>query len=158
MQARATRFFTNSAGALLLAVALAMFIANWASAPLTQPHDPVLMVPMQNLFWIVGAVALVVAMVCLFGERVWLKMTLILWLVVNLLAYQIGFSLKGGHSGFSVYLNSLAEAFGISPIAAGLILQIIFVYLLLGGCVFLVFKYAAIVTLRKPDAAPKQGT
>jgi len=51
-------------------VGLAVFMANWASAGLTQPHDPVLRVPMRNLFWIVGAIALVVAMICLFGERV----------------------------------------------------------------------------------------
>jgi len=141
MQTKTIRFFTNSAGVLLLAVGLALFMANWASAGLTQPHDPVLRVSMRNLFWIVGAIALVVAMICLFGERVWLKITLILWLAVNLLAYQIGFFLKGGHAGFSVYLSSLAEAFGISSIAAELILQIISTYLLLAGCGFLVFKW-----------------
>jgi hypothetical protein len=141
MQAKATRFFTNSAGTLLLAVALAMFIANWASAGLTQPHDPVLAVSMDNLFWIVGVMALVVAMICLFSERVWLKITLILWLAVNLFAYQIGFFLKGSHAGFSVYLTSLAEAFGIPPVAAELILQIIMAYLLFGGCEFLAYKW-----------------
>ena len=117
----------------MLAVALAMFIANWASAGLTQPHDPVLMVPMQNLFWIVGIIALIVAMICLFGEQVWLKITLVLWLAVNLLAYQIGLLWKGSHAGFSVYLSSLADAFGITSHTAYLILGILFLYLLIGG-------------------------
>jgi DNA-directed RNA polymerase subunit RPC12/RpoP len=141
MQAKATRFFTNSAGTLLLAVALAMFIANWASAGLTQPHDPVLMVPMQNLFWIVGIIALVVAMICLFDKRVWLKITLVLWLAVNLFAYQIGFLLKGSHAGFSVYLNSLAEAFGITSHTAYLILEIVFLYLLVGSLASLLWLW-----------------
>ena len=117
----------------MLAVALAMFIANWASAGLTQPHDPVLMVPMQNLFWIVGAIALVVAMICLFGEQIWLKMTLILWLAVNLSAYQIGILWKGSHAGFSIYLSSLANAFGMTSHMAYLVLEILFLYLLIGG-------------------------
>jgi DNA-directed RNA polymerase subunit RPC12/RpoP len=133
MQAKVVRLFTNSAGALLLAVALAMFIANWASTGLMQPHDPVLMVSMRNLFWIVGAIALVAAMVCLFGERVWLKLTLVLWLAINLSAYQIGFLLKGGHAGFSVYLTSLADALGITSHTAYLILGTLFLYLLMGG-------------------------
>ena len=108
MQAKAVRFFTNSAGALLLAVALALFIANWDSAGLTQLHDPVFVISMQNLFWIVGAIALVVAMICLFGEhRVWLKMAIVLWLAVNLFAYQMGFLSKGSHAGFSVYLTAV---------------------------------------------------
>jgi DNA-directed RNA polymerase subunit RPC12/RpoP len=88
---------------------------------------------MRNLFWIVGAIALVVAMICLFGEQAWLKITLILWLAVNLFAYQIGFFWKGSHAGFSVYLNSLAEAFGMTSHTANLILGLVFLYLLIGG-------------------------
>jgi DNA-directed RNA polymerase subunit RPC12/RpoP len=141
MQAKATRFFTNSAGALLLAVALAMFIANWASAGLTQPHDLVLMVSMRNLFWIVGAIALVMAMICLFGEKIWLKITLILWLVGNLLAYQIGFLWTGGHAGFSVYLSSLAEVFSMTFRTTYLILGILFLYLLIGGLASLLWLW-----------------
>jgi DNA-directed RNA polymerase subunit RPC12/RpoP len=141
MQAKATRFFTNSAGALLLAVALAMFIANWASVGLTQPHDPVFMISMRNLFWIVGAIALVVAMICLFGEKIWLKITLVLWLAANLSAYQIGILWKGSHAGFSVYLNSLAEAFGITSHAAYLILGLVFLYLLVGSSASLLWLW-----------------
>ena len=141
MQSKAVRFFTNLAGALLLAVALAMFIANWASAGLTQPHDPVLMISMRNLFWIVGAIALVVAMVCLFGEQVWLKTTLVLWLAMNLFAYQIGFLWKGSHAGFSVYLNSLAGAFGMTSRTAYLILGIVFLCLLVGSSASLLWLW-----------------
>jgi DNA-directed RNA polymerase subunit RPC12/RpoP len=119
-----------------------MFIANWASAGLTQPHDPVFMVSMRNLFWIVGAIALVVAMICLFGEhQVWMKIALVLWLAVNLFAYQIGFLWKGSHAGFSVYLNSLAEAFGMASHTAYLILGLVFLYLLMGSLASLLWLW-----------------
>jgi DNA-directed RNA polymerase subunit RPC12/RpoP len=191
MQQKAVRFFTNSAGTLLMAVALALFVANWASTGLTQSHDPVLMISMRNLFWVVGVVALVVAMVCLFGEKIWLKTILILWLMMNLLAYQIGFLSKGIHVSFGVYLSSLAEAFGITAHTAYLILGIVFLYLLAGSLASLLWLWrnntggylenacahcgvyiefpaqgigqeiacphcGAMVTLQRPDGAPKE--
>src|ERR1035437_9926545 len=69
MQMKAIRFFTDSAGVLLLGMAMAMFIANWASAGLVPPRDPVFMVSMRTIFWIVGALELGVALICLLGER-----------------------------------------------------------------------------------------
>src|ERR1035437_10408835 len=90
MKPRIFRLFTDSAGALLLALAVAMFISNRANARFTLPHDPLLMISMRTTFWIMGAIELVVALVCLFGKQLRFKAVLVLWLAVNLFAYQIG--------------------------------------------------------------------
>ena len=126
---------------MLLTVALAMFIANLASAGFTQPHDPILVISMQNLFWIVGVISLVVAMICLFGEGGWLKITLVLWFAVNLFVYQLYFFWNRPHVGFSVYLGSLAKAFGMTSHAAYLILGIVFLYLLAGSLTSLLWLW-----------------
>ena len=141
MQMKAIRFFTDSAGVLLLGMAMAMFIANWASAGLVPPRDPVFMVSMRTIFWIVGALELSVALICLLGERVWWKAAMILWLGLNFLVYQAAFVWTGGHRSFSFYLESLARAFAITPTAAYLILGMVLLYLLSGGSVSLLWLW-----------------
>ncbi len=135
VQAKVIRFFTVSAGVLLLALATAMIIANWASAGLTQPHDQILLVPMQYLFWIASAAELVMSLICFFGDKIWLKQTFIFLLAANFWVYHLAYG-----NGLSGYLGSLADAFGVSPHTAELILEIAFLYLLIGSsCSWLLF-------------------
>ncbi len=145
MQLKLTRWFTNSAGALLLGGVLAMFLANWAGAGLIQPQDPIFMISVRNLFWIMGAVALGVALICLFAKRMWLKAALVVWLAMNLCVYEIGLLQQENYHGWGVYLGSISHAFGISPGTAGLILKIGLFYLLVGGLL-------ALLWLRREDA------
>ena len=141
MQLKAIRFFTDSAGALLLAVALAMFIANWASAGLTQPHDLTLMISMRNIFWIAGIIELGVAMVCLFGKQVGLKVILLCWLTMTLAVYQLGFSWNGDNRGVGAYLASMADTFGITSNTTYWLLKIVFLYLLIGSSIALLWLW-----------------
>ena len=143
------RLFTNSAGALLLAVALAMFIANWSSTGLVQPQDPVLMVSMRILFWFIGAATLGIGLVCLFGKRVSLKIIFVCWLTMNLAVYQLGWLWKGDNRGVGVYLTSMADAFGITSNTAYWLLQMVFLYLLIGSSVS-VLTFGAQTWMRKP--------
>jgi DNA-directed RNA polymerase subunit RPC12/RpoP len=129
------QIFTDSAGALLLALGLALLLANLASLGLIQPHDPVLKVSMDTVFWIGGTLLVGFALVCLFAKSKWLRLALILWLAVDFVVYQVGLHSMGVIHGFSGYLASLSSAFGISPKLAELTLNVAFAYLLLGGCV-----------------------
>jgi DNA-directed RNA polymerase subunit RPC12/RpoP len=74
-----------------------------------------------------------VGLVCLFGKQLRFKAILVLWLATNLFVYQIGFLWSGNHRGFSMYLGSLANTFGISSNIAYLILKIVSFYLLIGS-------------------------
>lgn len=141
MQMKTIRFFTNSAGVLLLALATAMLIANWASAGLVPPRDPVFMVSMRNTFWIIGAIELFVALVCLFGKHLGFKAILVLWLATNLFLYQIGFLWSGNHRSLGTYLGSLADTFGIASNTAYLILKIVSLYLLIGSSIALLWVW-----------------
>ena len=91
MQLKLIRWFTKSAGALLLASALAKYMANWADAGWVQPHDPLLNLPMRSFFWVVGTTELCVALVCLFGRQLWTKLMLMCWVASFFVVYQLIF-------------------------------------------------------------------
>jgi DNA-directed RNA polymerase subunit RPC12/RpoP len=142
MQPTLIRIFTYSSGALLLAAASAGFITNWASAGFTTPHDPIFMISIRLLFWIVGGVGLAVALVCLFGRKISLQLTLILWLSMNLVMYRAGLACFGMRGGFRGYFANLSGVFGISPNTADEMLKIMVLYLLIGSSISLLFPWA----------------
>ncbi len=128
------QIFTDSAGALMLALGLALMLANLSSLGLHQPHDPIVAVSMDTVFWVGGVLLLGFASICLFAKSRWLRLALILWLAVDFLVYQFGLRSMGIVHGFSGFLGSLAGAFGLSPKLAELALNAVFAYLLLGSC------------------------
>ena len=139
MQSKAPHWFTDSAGALLLAVATAMFISNGAGAGWVPPRDPFLGISMPVVFWAVGAVESAVGLVCLFGKQAGLKAILILWLAMNFLAYQLGLCWTVGPRSFNGYWGNLAAAFHVASGMAYWTLMAVYVYLLIGGVVSLVW-------------------
>ncbi len=141
MQAKLTRCFIDSAAALLAAMAAALAICNFTNTGLVQPHDPLLMISMRNTFWIIGAIELFVALVCLFGKHLKFNAILVLWLAMNLFVYQIGFLWSGNHRGLGAYLGSLANTFGIASSTAYLILKIVALYLLIGSSITLLWLW-----------------
>jgi hypothetical protein len=118
---------------LLLAASTALFIGNWTRLGLVQPHDPVLQLSMRNLFWIVGALGLVAALVCLFGRRAWAKLGLILWLTSVLLVYQVALQSTTACRNFSFFLIGVARPFALTPGAAYWLARIGLVGLWLGS-------------------------
>jgi DNA-directed RNA polymerase subunit RPC12/RpoP len=118
-----------------------LFLGNLGSAGLVQPQDPLFMISVRTLFWIVGAIALGMALVCLFGKGVWLKLILILWLATNFCVYQIGFLQRGNYRGPGAYLASPASTFGISSNTAWLIVITVSIYLLSGSLMALLWLW-----------------
>jgi len=139
-QSEMIRFFTNSAGFLLLASGVAMFISDGASTGFVPPRDPILGISMTTVFWIVGAVESAVGLFCLFGKQTWLKTGLTLWLALNFLAYQLGLFWTVGPRSFNGYWGSLADAFHITPGTASWALTVVFSYLLIGSSALLVWS------------------
>jgi hypothetical protein len=135
------RIFPQSAGALLLGLAVAMFIGNWDSAGIMQPHDPGFMVSMRTLFWAVAFVELTVGLLCLGETRVWLKLSLVLWLALNIGVYQVGVRWSGLTHDFSVYLGTLARAFGLTPRFTYWILNLVYLYLFIGSSASLMWLW-----------------
>jgi hypothetical protein len=147
------RLFNYSAGALLLAAGVAMFASNGADAGFTQPHDPLLGISMSMMFCVVGTAESCVGLICLFGREMGLKLILILWLALNFLAYQLGLFWAMGPRSFNGYWGNLADAFGISSIAADLILKIVFSYLLIGGSSSLLLPWVLARTQKSSNHA-----
>ncbi len=132
MQPKLTFYFTNSAAALLAAMATVFFVGNLATGTLVQPHDPVLMVSMRILFWILGMAGLAVSLFCIFANNPQWKIALVLWLSLDLVIYGFAFQWSGTH-GLGTYLGAVAEPFGLSTGTSGFILTAMFVYLLVGS-------------------------
>jgi predicted RNA-binding Zn-ribbon protein involved in translation (DUF1610 family) len=141
MQSKMIRQFTYSAGALLLAAAMGMFISTWAGTGLIHPHDPIFKIPIPRLFWIVGGLELLIALICLFGKRVSLQVTLVLWLAMNFTVYQIGLWGMGVSGGFKGYLGDVSAAFGISFSTADLMMKTLVLYLLSGSILSLLWLW-----------------
>lgn len=139
MHSKAPHWFTDSAGALLWALAAAMFISIVAGDGWVTPRDPLFKVSMAAVFWAVGTADLVVGLVCLFSKQAWLKVTLILWLAINFLAYQLGLSWFVGPHSFGGYWGNLAAAFHVTPGTAYWTSVLVYVYLLSGSVVSLLW-------------------
>jgi DNA-directed RNA polymerase subunit RPC12/RpoP len=130
------RSFIYSAGALLLAAASALFMTNWANAGFGSAHDPIFSVTIRNLFWIVGGVELAVALICLFGRRIFLQLALVLWLSINLIVYRFGTA-----GGFRGSIGNLSDVFGISADTADDLLKILVLCLLTGSFLSLLWLW-----------------
>jgi hypothetical protein len=138
MQAKLNRCFIDFAAALLTAMAVAFILSNLASGTLVQPHDPVFMISMRTLFWILGALGLAVAAVCIFAGNPRLKLALVLWFALNLVVYERGLQSSGTH-GARGYLGTLAATFSLSTSTADMVLKALFLYLLIGSSALLVW-------------------
>ena len=132
MQSKFIHAFINSAGALLLAAASALFISNWANADLVEPRDPIFIISMRHLFWVLGGITLAIALACLFGKPGSLQLMLILWFSANMLLYRLGLVFMHIYGGFRGFLNSPAVSFEISASLANAVLYASIFYLLIG--------------------------
>lgn len=134
---KAISIFKNSAGALLLASASALFLINWTNPPdYMPPHDPIFLMSLNKLFWILGGICLLVACLCFFSGPRTLPLLLLAWVAFNYLVCRIGLSLQGCHS-LAGYLGGFAHAFSISAGATATMADVTFVYLLTGSCIAL---------------------
>ena len=129
---KTVRFFVYSAGVVLLITGLAKWISSAGGARILETPDPLLTVPFRQVFWVVGGLELVVAMICLFTKRVWLQNGLVAWLGTNFVVYRLGLLWIGYHRPCSC-MGNLTDALGMSPKTADLILKIVLGYLVVGS-------------------------
>jgi len=127
------RAFACSSGALLLAFALVIFISFAGDQGAIHLHDPVLLLPLPVFFRIVGAIDLLVALVCLFGRNTSFQILFVLWLVLSLVAYRMEMAYAGVIGGFHGYLGDSTAAFGISHRLMNALLEAAHIYLLIGS-------------------------
>jgi hypothetical protein len=132
MQPKLVRLFLLSAGVLLSITAIAKLISASGGARILQTPDPILSVPFRYVFWVVGGIELVVALVCFLGTQVGLRAGLVAWLATGFVAYRIGL-LWVGYSKPCSCLGTLTDALHMSPQTADTAMKIVLAYLLIGS-------------------------
>jgi hypothetical protein len=134
MRTKLFYIFTNSAGALLLALASALFLINGTSpADYVPPHDPIFLISIRDLFWILGGIAIVMALICFFSEQPARVISLLAWFAFSFWIYRIGLFAEGCR-GITGFLGGFPHAFGISSKAAAVLGDLLFASLLGGSC------------------------
>jgi hypothetical protein len=76
------RVFISSASAIFLITGAAKLSSSASEAQVLQTFDPIFGITLGNLFRVAGGVEVLVALVCLFGQRITLQAALVLWLGV----------------------------------------------------------------------------
>ena len=132
MNVKILRIFIFSAGALLLATAIAKFISSFGSARILQTPDPILGISFRCVFWLVGTVELAIALACFLGKKIRLKAGLVAWLATTFVEYRLGLIWIGYQKPCSC-LGNLTDALHIPPKTADTAIKFILAYLLLGS-------------------------
>jgi hypothetical protein len=132
MAVKTIRFFIFSSGVLFMAAAIAKLISAIGSARILDNPDPILYISFRKIFWIVGGLELLVALICLFGRRIQLQSGLVACLSTNFALYRLGLWLIGWHRPCSC-LGNLTDALHIPPQTADTAMKVILVYLLIGS-------------------------
>lgn len=132
MQRKPINFFVYSAGVLLALTAIAKFVSSAGDARVLQNPDPILAIPFRHVFWIVGAIELIIALVCFLGKRLGLQAGLVAWLTTSFLVYHVGLVLVGYQKPCPC-LGNLTDALPISQQTADTAMKIILAYLLIGS-------------------------
>jgi Zn finger protein HypA/HybF involved in hydrogenase expression len=142
MQSKLTHYFTNSVAALLAAFTTALFLCNFASAKLVQPHDPLFAIQLNVFFWILGLAAMAMMLACIYLRQSQLKLAIILWFATNLIIYRLGLQWQGVHNTRG-YIGSLAHTFNLSNGVTSSLLYFLFIYLFIGSAALLLWNFLA---------------
>ena len=130
-------YFICPAGFFLLVIGLVMLISQSSYMGLIQPRDPIFLIPTSVGLFISGSCAIIAGVICLFGKVMRFKLLLILWLVVNYMAYRAGIFFLCGPALFYGYCSGLAETFELPFKTVYLALTTVTTFLLIGSVVSL---------------------
>lgn len=136
------RYFTDSAAGLLAAFTAALFIGNISSAKLTQPHDPVFAIPMDTIFWLLGACSIAMMLACIYMRQRHFKLALLLWFATNVVIYGLGLQRQHAHNTRG-YVSTLAHTFNLSSNVTAGLLTFLFLYLLTVSAALLIWNFLA---------------
>lgn len=126
------KYFFYSAGSMLLATSTAKLITSAGTTRALQVADPIFNLAFHYLFLVVGLIEFVVGLICLFGNRLSLKLALVIGLANCFLAYRAGLLWLGWHKPCGC-LGDLTDALHISSGTADTIIKVILAYLLIGS-------------------------
>ena len=124
-------FLLCAGGILLMAALTRLLIASGNMQALALP-DPLLGVPLRYTMVIVGALELVVALICLFGRRVGLQIGWLAWLGTNYVVVWIGLLAMHIHpqaTGIGIFTDPLQIHRGLT----GCVFAIVPFFLALGS-------------------------
>lgn len=124
--------FLYSSGAILVVTAIAKFVSACGGARILQSSDPILGISFRSVFWLVGMVELIVAIVCFFGTRAATQTQVTAWLATSFVAYRAGLLFMGYNKPCSC-LGNLTDALHISTQVGDAAMKIVLAYLLLGS-------------------------
>lgn len=126
------RLFNISSAIILALTGLVKLWSAFGEAKMLGIADPIFGMSFGNLMLAVGAVELVVAVVCLFSKNGKLPPVLVAWLGTSFLFYRIGLWGIGWHRPCSC-LGNLTDALYIPTQIADTAMKIILAYLLIGS-------------------------
>ena len=133
------RYSVYAFGAILLFVAFATLWGSWYKINLVSATDPVTFLTMRTTLWVLAALELVVAIICLLGSNAIVQLRLVCWLALNFLLYQIALHWVGSSGGFKAGYTGIAAVFGSSVASVDMISKSLFVWLFVssvGGLVW----------------------
>jgi hypothetical protein len=136
MKSTLVKAFVYSTALMLFLTAAAKFVAVAGHQKVFEVRDPVLGVPFAILLSFVALFELIVATVCMLGERRELQLCLIAWLANMFLGYRIGLRWLDYHKPCPC-LGNLTGALPISPGIADSVMKLVLAYLLIGSYTFL---------------------
>jgi len=126
------RWFTCSAGCLLLVTGIAKLTSSLGSARVLAASDPILAVRFRYVFVAVGLCEVMVAAICLLKRPLLFQVSLVAWISSGFLAYRIGL-IWIGYQMPCRCLGTLTSAIHVPPEIADVIMKVILAYLLIGS-------------------------
>jgi predicted RNA-binding Zn-ribbon protein involved in translation (DUF1610 family) len=128
-----TKFFIQSAGAVLLAAALVRFLIATGSDMVLVMPEPLLGLPLRYGVLLVGGFELFVALICLFGWQPGLQLGWLAWASTNYLVYWIGIFIMHCYPQ-TTCIGSLTDPLQLSRGKLGLMIELLPLYLFFGSC------------------------
>ena len=105
-------FFVKSAGFILMILAMDRFLIVVANVPALSMPDPVMGVPLHYSVLVVGALELLVSLICLFGRRTPLQIGWLAWLITTYWIVRIAIFWMGWHPQLTG-IGRMADPMGI---------------------------------------------
>jgi hypothetical protein len=140
MNTKSQIYFAYSVAVILFVMAASELFTLFGIPVLLNDSDPILFLPLQEVFYLIAGLELVLSAYLLAGRNEKLKLRLIVWLIINLFVYQIGL-LWSDSPDFLVCLGNLNANFPIPPRILNWIILVLYCYCLLGSCLFLIWNW-----------------
>ena len=134
------RWFSPSAGALLVITGIAKLWSGFGDAKLLTVVDPIIGIKFGHLMLLVGAAEIVISLLCFFSKRQTLVLGLVAWMSTNFVVYRLGLWWMDWHRPCSC-LGNLTDALHISPQTADNIMKALLAYLLIGSYGLLMWNW-----------------